>query len=77
MIFSLPNNILLCLQILESNGFESFCVGGCVRDMLMDKVPHDYDITTNASPEQILRIFPKTIPTGIRHGTVTVLLEND
>lgn len=61
----------LCLTLRQS-GFQGWLVGGAVRDALMGKEPHDWDIATNASPEQVQRIFPKTFPTGIDHGTVTV-----
>jgi len=59
---------------LEAVGFEAFCVGGAVRDLLMGKVPDDYDIATNARPEDIMDVFEKCVATGIRHGTVTVIL---
>ena len=60
------------IEIFESNGFEAYLVGGAVRDMLMKKEPHDWEVTTNAKPEQVIAIFRKVIPTGIAHGTVTV-----
>lgn len=61
------------LSVLRKNGYEACLVGGCVRDMLMDITPHDYDITTSAPPEITLSLFEKTVPTGIKHGTVTVI----
>jgi tRNA nucleotidyltransferase/poly(A) polymerase len=61
------------LHNLENVGFEAYLVGGCVRDMLLGKTPNDYDIATNALPEEVQSIFSRTIPTGIRHGTVSVL----
>ncbi|MCM1507547.1 MAG: CCA tRNA nucleotidyltransferase [Ruminococcus flavefaciens] len=66
------------LDILESAGFEAYFVGGCVRDTLMKRPFHDTDITTNALPEQIMEVFRdyKTLPTGIQHGTVTVIYNN-
>lgn len=69
-------NCLYILKKLEGSGFEAYPVGGCVRDMLMGRVPADYDITTNALPSQIMEVFSddKVIPTGIKHGTVTVLV---
>ena len=68
-----PKYILDILKTLNSNGFEAYVVGGCVRDYLL-KIPcHDYDITTNAKPEDILSLFKKCIPTGIKHGTITVI----
>ncbi|MBO5163607.1 MAG: CCA tRNA nucleotidyltransferase [Ruminococcus sp.] len=68
-------NCLYILEKLESSGFEAYPVGGCVRDMLMNRIPHDFDIATNALPDQITEVFSadKVIPTGIKHGTVTVL----
>ena len=65
------------LDILEKNGFEAWFVGGCVRDLLLGLSPGDWDITTSARPEEILRCFGgfRCIETGIRHGTVTVLIE--
>ena len=63
------------LSELENRGFEAYMVGGCVRDEIMGRICHDTDITTNALPEQILDVFSgyKVIPTGLKHGTVTVI----
>ena len=69
----IPKEIQFIIDTLVKNGFEAYLVGGCVRDMLMDIPPHDYDITTSAPPEAILTLFEKTVPTGIKHGTVTVI----
>jgi tRNA nucleotidyltransferase (CCA-adding enzyme) len=63
------------LDKLLTNQFEAFLVGGCVRDLLMQRSIQDIDIATNALPEQVMELFPHTIPTGIKHGTVTVILE--
>ena len=59
---------------LEKAGYEAYFVGGCVRDLLIGKLPHDWDICTNATPDQVKVIFPSypTIDTGIRHGTITL-----
>lgn len=57
-------------------GFSAYYVGGCVRDHLLGKSPKDYDIATSATPEQVQKIFSKTLPTGIAHGTVTVMWED-
>lgn len=75
----LPENILKAINILSGSGFEAFVVGGCVRDMIMGKVPSDYDITTNALPEQTAGCFKdfKVIETGIKHGTVTVVIDGE
>lgn len=59
-------------NIFEENGFNAYLVGGAVRDTLMKKDASDWDIATNATPEQVISIFRKVIPTGIAHGTVTV-----
>ena len=72
MLF-IPPEIQFIINTLQENGFEAYLVGGCVRDMLMDIPPNDYDITTSAPPEVTLSLFPKTVPTGIKHGTVTVI----
>lgn len=58
--------------IFEQNGYHSYLVGGAVRDCVMNKEPSDWDITTDATPQQVISIFKKVIPTGIAHGTVTV-----
>ncbi len=74
----LPSYVCDTLFALEHAGFEAYVVGGCVRDSVLGLVPHDFDICTNALPEQILSVFStKTvIPTGIQHGTVTVLMKD-
>lgn len=73
----IPEKAKTVFQLLEKAGYECFLVGGCVRDMLMGKVPHDIDITTNAKPDEIKAVFSgfHTLDTGIKHGTVTVMLE--
>ncbi|MHA0855401.1 CCA tRNA nucleotidyltransferase [Paenibacillus sp. CMAA1364] len=65
----------ILLRTLLEQGFEAFWVGGCVRDELMGRSISDMDITTSAKPEEVMNIFPHTIPTGIQHGTVTVMME--
>lgn len=67
-----------CLSILNENGFEAYLVGGAVRDFLHGEPIHDYDITTSALPNQIQQAFSSypTIPTGIKHGTITVILDD-
>lgn len=73
----LPEKVKKILGILEKNGYEGYAVGGCVRDALMGRIPHDWDITTSASPAQVKRLFARTVDTGIQHGTVTVLMGNE
>ena len=60
------------IRTLEDAGYEAYVVGGCVRDSLLGRPPQDWDITTSARPEQVKALFPRTIDTGIRHGTVTI-----
>jgi tRNA nucleotidyltransferase/poly(A) polymerase len=59
-------------NIFEKNGFKAYLVGGAVRDMFMNKEASDWDVATDATPEQVVSAFKKVIPTGIAHGTVTV-----
>lgn len=64
------------LQTLRRAGFEAWYVGGCVRDSLLSRPIHDWDVTTSALPEQVMACFDRCIPTGLQHGTVTVLWEH-
>lgn len=75
MDIKIPHYVSTILHTLKQSGFESFVVGGCVRDVLMEKTPADWDICTAAKPEQIKAVFSgyKTIDIGIKHGTVAVL----
>ncbi len=77
MNFLIPKAIKDTLLTLNNAGFEAYIVGGCVRDMLLNKTPTDYDITTSATPNEVIALFPRTVPTGIKHGTVTVLFDNN
>jgi poly(A) polymerase len=61
------------VRTLRDSGFEAFWVGGCVRDFLLGRDPQDFDIATNAKPEQIERLFPKTVPVGRQFGVVIVV----
>ena len=72
----IPNEVKFIINTLYTNNFEGYMVGGCVRDSLLNILPKDYDITTSAKPEETLILFDKTIPTGLKHGTVTVLINN-
>lgn len=68
-----PQPVLEVLRGLEAAGHQAFLVGGCVRDLLLGRTPTDWDVTTSAPAEEVLGMFPRTHPTGIRHGTVLVL----
>lgn len=74
-MFSLPAPVSQCLSALRRAGFEAYPVGGCVRDLLLGRTPGDWDIATAAPPEAVMALFDKTVPTGLPHGTVTVLLD--
>ena len=71
----IPSQIAYILQKLSANGYEVYLVGGCVRDFLLGQQPSDFDITTSALPEETMSVFAadRVIPTGLQHGTVTVL----
>ncbi|MBR6793733.1 MAG: CCA tRNA nucleotidyltransferase [Clostridia bacterium] len=72
---SIPQSVAAVMEKINAAGQEAYLVGGCVRDAYRGHLPHDYDITTSALPEEMLRIFAgeRIIPTGLQHGTVTVL----
>lgn len=72
-MLSIPQNVRAVLDTLHQNKHEAYIVGGCVRDALLGDNPSDYDVTTSAKPEEVAGLFEKTIPTGIKHGTVTVI----
>lgn len=75
MQITLPVQVKKIIKKLEDNGYEGYAVGGCVRDSILGREPDDWDITTSASPQELKALFPRTIDTGIQHGTVTVLME--
>lgn len=79
MKFNIDKKCLYILRKLESAGFQAYIIGGCVRDMIMEREVHDFDITTDALPKQIIDVFAdeRVIPTGMKHGTVTVIHENE
>lgn len=66
-----------CCETLWQAGFEAYPVGGCVRDLLLGRIPGDWDVTTNALPEQVVNLFDHVAATGVKHGTVTVILEEE
>lgn len=77
MTMELPRDVSLIINTLENAGYEAYAVGGCVRDTILGREPQDWDITTSAKPEQIKKLFRKTVDTGIQHGTVTVMLNHE
>jgi len=72
--FPLDPGAAALLTRLHAAGHAAYAVGGCVRDSLLGQPPHDWDLCTSATPEQVLELFGEThcIPTGLQHGTVTV-----
>ena len=70
---NIPKYPRIIIDSLKKEGYDAYIVGGCVRDQLLGLTPSDFDITTNALPEEIKKIFKRTIDTGIKHGTVSVL----
>lgn len=78
-MISVPEYVIQILRILEFSGFEAYTVGGCVRDSFLGKTPSDWDITTSAHPEKVIELFSAftTIPTGLKHGTVTIMCDGN
>ena len=77
MKIELPRKVVLIIKNLQRHGYDAYAVGGCVRDSILNRKPEDWDITTSAKPEQVKRIFRRTVDTGIEHGTVTVMIGKD
>ncbi|MBR4862997.1 MAG: CCA tRNA nucleotidyltransferase [Oscillospiraceae bacterium] len=75
----LPENVLKCIEMLEKKGFTAYVVGGCVRDHLLGRKPHDYDLCTSAKPEDICEIFGayQLVHSGEKHGTVGVVMDGE
>lgn len=78
MLYSIPLQVNTAISLLNEAGFSAYVVGGAVRDLVMGKTPHDWDITTSARPEETEDVFSsyRLIETGIKHGTVTVLIDS-
>ncbi len=70
----MPDKVKFIIDKITAAGFEAYAVGGCVRDSILGRTPQDWDITTSARPEQVKALFSRTVDTGLKHGTVTVLL---
>lgn len=74
MQIEIPVNVQKIINTLEENGYEAYAVGGCIRDSVLGRTPNDWDITTSALPNQTKALFAHTFDTGIKHGTISVLL---
>lgn len=76
-VIEIPEKVNTILCRLQDAGYEAYIVGGCVRDALLGRTPHDWDITTSALPAEVKALFPRTVDTGLKHGTVTVMIERE
>ena len=74
---SIPKKAQWIIDRITDAGYEAYIVGGCVRDSILGREPEDWDITTSARPEEVKALFARTIDTGIQHGTVTVMLDQE
>lgn len=72
-----PEKAKYIVNTIQAAGFEAYVVGGCVRDSILGREPQDWDITTSAKPEQVKALFPRTIDTGLQHGTVTIMQDKE
>ena len=77
MDIELPSRVRKIISTLEDQGYEAFAVGGCVRDVCLGKKPSDWDITTSAPPLKVKEMFSHTVDTGLKHGTVTVVMGHE
>ncbi len=77
MKLQIPPKVTRILDTLSYHGYEAYAVGGCIRDTILARTPDDWDITTSAKPEEVKELFRRTVDTGLKHGTVTVLLGDD
>lgn len=75
LLSKVPPHVFRIRDVLARAGKRAWIVGGCVRDLLRGKTPSDWDVCTDALPDELLKLFPRAIPTGIAHGTVTVVLD--
>ncbi|MCC6522171.1 MAG: hypothetical protein IT373_05875, partial [Polyangiaceae bacterium] len=74
LLEAIPRDVVGICRRLREHGKRGWVVGGCVRDLLMARPAKDWDVATNARPDEVQRIFPRVVPTGIQHGTVSVLI---
>ena len=74
MQINIPPKAKEIIEVIQRAGYEAYVVGGCVRDSILGRDPQDWDITTSALPLQVKALFPRTVDTGLKHGTVTVMI---
>ncbi|MEA3493954.1 MAG: CCA tRNA nucleotidyltransferase [Candidatus Margulisiibacteriota bacterium] len=72
-----PKNAVKIIKTLKKNGYQAYLVGGCIRDMLLGLPVLEWDITTSAKPNKVKKLFKKVVPTGIKYGTVTIILDKE
>lgn len=77
MRIEVPEKVEFIINTLMDHGYEAYAVGGCVRDTILNREPGDWDITTSANPREVKELFKRTLDTGIKHGTVTVMLDKE
>lgn len=77
MEITLPKQVKKIIETLEQAGYEAYAVGGCIRDTVLGRKPNDWDITTSARPLETKALFRRTVDTGLKHGTVTVLMDGE
>ena len=77
MKIEMPVKVQQIINRIQKAGYEAYAVGGCIRDSILGRVPDDWDITTSATPQQVKELFTRTVDTGIKHGTVTVMLDKE
>src|ERR1043166_87927 len=73
LALAVPDNVRAVCRPRASAGHQAVCVGGAVRDAILGRVPGDWDVATSAHPQEVIALFPHTVPTGLAHGTVTVV----
>lgn len=73
----MPKDVNFIIDELHKHNKEAYAVGGCIRDCILGRKPNDWDITTSSMPEEVISYFDKTIPTGLKHGTVTVVVNGN
>ena len=77
VMIQLPEKVKYIINTIMEAGYEAYAVGGCIRDSILGRMPDDWDITTSASPYQVKELFGRTIDTGLKHGTVTIMLDKE
>ena len=77
LFIEIPGDVKYIIDTLKEHGYEGYIVGGCVRDSILKRKVNDWDMTTSAKPKEVVKLFDKVILTGIKHGTVTIVLNNN